>query len=193
MRYLPIVLSTQLFVVVFLAGSAVFAEPRGTVRIGGAFELEAPDGSRVTESTYRGRWLLVFFGYTFCPDVCPMTMTLVAEALEALDDDASRVQPIFITVDPTRDTRDVMGEFVGAFDPRIVGLTGTPDAIEAVADAYGVYVRANRSGDADELYTMDHSTYLYLMDPEGAFVRGLGHSESGESIAAIVRDAIARH
>ena len=94
------------------------------VTIGGSFTLTAPDGTTVTDETYRGKWLLVFFGYTSCPDTCPTTLSSIAAAIEELGPDAAKLQPLFITVDPERDTPEVMGSFTAAFDPRIVGLTG---------------------------------------------------------------------
>lgn len=190
--YLPLVFAACLSIYTVLGSATESAEPSARVEIGGAFELVASDGKTVTNETYLGEWLLVTFGYTYCPDVCPMTMMLAADVLDDLGDDAGLIQPMFITVDPARDTPDVMRAFVAALDPRIIGLTGSPEAIEAVANAYRVHFKANRDADADEYYTMEHSTYLYLMDPEGAFVRGFGHGESGESIAAIIKDAIAR-
>lgn len=190
--YLGITSIAFILVAALLAGGPGSAESDGTVKIGGTFELAAPDGALVTEATYEGQWLLVFFGYTFCPDVCPITMTLASEALDALGADASLVQPIFISVDPARDTPETMGAFVAAFDPRIVGLTGSIEQIDAVAKAYGVYFKANRTGESDPYYTMDHSSHLYLMDPQGAFVRGLSHTETGESIAAKIKEAIQR-
>jgi protein SCO1/2 len=190
--YLGITSTAFVLVAALLAGGAASAESDGTVKIGGAFELVAPDGALVTEATYEGKWLLVFFGYTFCPDVCPIAMTLVSEALDALGDDASLLQPIFISVDPARDTPETLGAFVAAFDPRIVGLTGSVEQIDAVAKAYGVYFKANRNDESDPYYTVDHSSHFYLMDPQGAFVRGLSHTESGESIAAKIKEAIQR-
>ena len=101
--------------------------------IGGPFTLSTPDGTTVTDQTYRGKWLLVYFGYTFCPNSCPTTLLEVATALEKLGLDAAQVQPLFITVDPQRDTPKVMQQYTQSFDPRIVGLTGTPQQIAAAA------------------------------------------------------------
>jgi protein SCO1 len=158
------------------------------VTIGGPFTLTAPDGTTVTEQTYRGKWLLVFFGFTSCPDTCPTALLEIADALEKLGPDADKLQPLFITVDPLRDTPAVMGNYTQSFNPRILGLTGTPQQIAAIAQEYGVYY-APRAGVED--YVMDHGTYLYLMDPEGKFVRGFEADTPGDRIAEAVRGAMA--
>jgi protein SCO1/2 len=162
------------------------------VTIGGPFTLTSPDGATVTEQTYRGKWLLVYFGYTSCPDICPTALLEITAALEKLGADADRLQPLFITVDPRRDTPAVMGNYTQSFDPRIVGLTGTPQQIAAVAEEYGVYYLPHRSGPDAESDLMDHSTYLYLMDPEGKFVRGFDADTQGDRIAEAVRGAMAK-
>jgi len=162
------------------------------VTIGGPFTLTSPDGTPVTELTYRGKWLLVFFGYTSCPDTCPTALLEIAAALTRLGPEADMLQPLFITVDPLRDTAAVMGNYTRSFDSRIVGLTGTPQQIAAVAQDYGVYYAPRKSGPGADDYVMDHSTYLYLMDAEGKFVRGLDADTPGERIAEAVRGAMAR-
>ena len=162
------------------------------VTIGGPFTLTSPDGTTVTDQTYRGKWLLVYFGFTSCPDSCPTALLEISAALEKLGPDADKLQPLFITVDPRRDTPAVMGNYTQSFDPRIVGLTGTPQQIAAVALEYGVYYEPRQSGPGAEDYVMDHGTYLYLMDPEGKFVRGLDADTPGERIAEAVRGAVAK-
>jgi protein SCO1 len=162
------------------------------VTIGGAFTLTSPDGTTVTEQTYRGKLLLVYFGFTSCPDTCPTALLEIAAALEKLGPDADKLQPLFITVDPLRDTPAVMGNYTQSFDSRIVGLTGTPQQIAAVAQEYGAYYEPRKSGPGAEDYVMDHSTYLYLMDAEGKFVRGFDADTPGERIAEAVRGAMAK-
>ena len=162
------------------------------VTIGGPFTLTSPDGATVTDQTYRGKWLLVYFGFTSCPDSCPTALLEISAALEKLGPDADKLQPLFITVDPQRDTPAVMGNYTQSIDPRIVGLTGTPQQIAAVAQEYGVYYEPRKSGPGAEDYVMDHSTYLYLMDTEGEFVRGLDADTPGERIAEVVRGAMAK-
>jgi protein SCO1 len=161
------------------------------VTIGGPFTLTAPDGTTVTEQTYRGKWLLVYFGFTSCPDTCPTALLQIAAALEKLGPDAGKLQPLFITVDPLRDTPAVMGNYTQSFDPRIVGLTGAPQQIAAVAQQYGVYYARHKSRLGAEDYVMDHGTYIYLMDPESKFVRGFDAETPGNRIAEAVRGTMA--
>jgi protein SCO1 len=162
------------------------------VTIGGPFTLSTPDGTTVTDQTYRGQWLLVYFGYTFCPNSCPTTLLEVATALKKLGLDAVRVQPLFITVDPQRDTPKVMRQYIESFDPRIVGLTGTPQQIAAAAQEYGAYYVRHSTGAGPDDYVVDHSTYLYLMDPQGKFVRAFDSDTSGDRIADALRALIAQ-
>lgn len=168
-----------------LAPGAPPARAASAVTIGGPFTLVAHDGSTVTDQTYRGQWLLVFFGFTFCPNTCPAALLEVTGALEALGADAGKVQPLFITVDPQRDTPAVLADYVGSFHPRIVGLTGTAHQIAAVAKDYGVYYAPHRTGPGD--YVMDHSGYVYLMDGRGTFVRAFDADTPGHRIADAIR------
>ena len=163
-----------------------------TVTIGGPFTLVAPGGATVSDATYRGKWLLVFFGYTFCPNVCPITLLEVAVALQQLGPAASELQPLFISIDPDRDTPDVMAAYTQSFDSRIVGLTGTAAQIASVANEYGAYYDPHRTGPGHHDYVMDHSTYLYLMDPNGKFVRGFNADTPGTMIADKLREMMAR-
>jgi protein SCO1/2 len=158
------------------------------VTIGGPFTLSTPDGATVTDQTYRGKWLLVYFGYTFCPNSCPTTLLEVSAALEKLGLDAAQVQPLFITVDPQRDTPKVMQQYTQSFDPRIVGLTGTQQQIAAAAQEYGAYYVRHPTGPGANDYVMDHSTYLYVMDPLGNFVRAFNTDTSGDRIADVLRE-----
>lgn len=157
--------------------------------IGGRFTLTDGAGHTVTDRDLRGRYLLVYFGYTFCPDVCPTTLTAVAGALDRLGKRAERLQPLFITVDPLRDTPKVVRDYAAAFSPRILGLTGTPEQIANVARAYRVYYARRRTGEGPDDYTMDHSSILYLMGPQGQFIAPIPADEPAERMAA----DIARH
>jgi protein SCO1/2 len=182
---------------IVVATALVLSQPlvraaNSPVTIGGPFTLTSPDGATVTEQTYRGKWLLVYFGFTSCPDSCPTALLEIAAALEKLGADADKLQPLFITVDPQRDTPAVMGNYTQSFDARIVGLTGTPQQIAAVAQEYGAYYEPRKRGPGAEDYVVDHSTYLYLMDAEGKFVRGLDADTPGERIAEAVRSAMAK-
>jgi len=138
----------------------------GQIQIGGPFSLTDPDGRTVTDQQFRGRFMLVYFGYTFCPDVCPTELQTVAASLAALGPDAAKLVPLFITIDPQRDTPKAMGEYTKQFDDRLIGLTGTPEQIAAVAKAYRVYY-ARSDSKATTDYLMDHSSFLYLMGPDG--------------------------
>ncbi len=164
----------------------------GTAAIGGPFTLVSTHGGNVTDQTYRGKWLLIFFGYTFCPDVCPTALNNVSVALEKLGADAGKLQALFVTVDPQRDTRKVMAEYLKSFDSRIIGLTGPQDQIELVVKEYRVYVAQQKSEtEADDNYLVSHSAYIYLMDPQGKFVNVIQGSEGGEEIAAWLRKQMA--
>jgi protein SCO1 len=187
----PLILASIVFATALIVGESHARADTGQVTVGGPFTLTAPDGTTVTDATYRGKWLLVFFGYTFCPDTCPTTLMEIAGALEKLGPDATRLQPIFITVDPERDTPDVMGKYTEAFDPRIVGLTGSSQQIAAVEQAYGAYSEHHKTGAGDEDYLVDHSTYLYIMDPQGKFVRGLDFDTPSGRIADTLRALMA--
>jgi protein SCO1/2 len=137
--------------------------------IGGPFTLQDGAGKTVTDRDFRGKYMLVYFGYTFCPDVCPTTLNDVAQALEVLGKRADDLRAVFITVDPRRDTPAVVGQYAAAFSPRLVGLTGTPEQIATVAREYRVYYAEHRTGPGPNDYAMDHSSILYLMGPDGGF------------------------
>jgi len=169
-----------------LFGGTNVSSPATSSAAGGPFSLIDGSGATVTDQTYRGKWELVFFGYTYCPDLCPTTLNTISDALAALGPLADKVQPLFITIDPKRDTQAVMRDYVKNFDPRIVGLTGSPEAIAAVAKEYKIYYAVHRTGDGPDDYLMDHSGFVYLMDPAGRFVRVL----SGETAARAMADKL---
>jgi protein SCO1/2 len=175
-----------------LAGTGIFlwTGSRGTPGaggIGGPFTLENGAGKPVTAADFRGKFMLVYFGYTFCPDVCPTTLTAVADALDKLGPDAAKLRPVFITVDPKRDTPTVVQRYVAAFSPAITGLTGTPEQIAQVAKEYRVYYAEHRTGPGPEDYAMDHSSVLYLMGPDGSFVAPIRADATGDEMAANLR------
>lgn len=172
---------------VLFASTLIMSEPptraaTSPVTIGGPFTLSTPDGTTVTDQTYRGKWLLVYFGYTFCPNSCPTTLLEVATALKKLGPDAAQVQPLFITVDPQRDTPKTMADYVSSFSSRIIGLSGSPQAIEAAEKAYRVFARKGQS-QPDGDYSMDHSSIVYLMDKSGAFVEAFNVERPPEEAA----------
>jgi protein SCO1/2 len=139
--------------------------------IGGPFTLSAANGRIVRDADFRGKWLLVYFGYTHCPDVCPTTLLEITQTLAKLGPLADDVQPIFITIDPERDTPDIVGDYVKAFDPRIIGLSGSSQEVAKVAKEYRVYYKKEKwSGARAEDYLMQHSAFVYVMGPSGAYV-----------------------
>ena len=148
----------------------------GQASVGGPFSLVDHTGKRVTDGDFRGRFMLVYFGFTFCPDVCPAGLQLMAAAIDALGAKADRVTPVFITVDPERDTPAQLAQYVPSFHPRLVGLTGTPAEIQAVARAYRVYFQKVKDERSSAPYTMDHTSIIYLMDPQGRFVTHFTHA-----------------
>ena len=159
--------------------------PQGMV-LGGPFSLVDHTGRAVTEADFAGRFLLVYFGFTYCPDVCPTELGTIAAALDALEEQGARVTPVLITVDPERDTPEALADYVSRFHPRMVGLTGTAQQVAAVARAYRVfYAKVNRPEMTQ--YLVDHSSFIYLVGPD-ARVRALFRPEmTPEAIAQAVR------
>jgi protein SCO1/2 len=159
------------------------------IALGGPFTLVGSDGKPVTDQSYRGKLLLVYFGYTFCPDVCPTTLNNIAQALVQLGTQADAVVPVFITVDPKRDTPTAIGSYVKAFDPRIVGLSGSVAQIAIVAKEYRVYYAPQPAQTGD--YLVDHSSLVYLMDRNGKFLKVFAGSLSGVEMADTIKPFIA--
>jgi protein SCO1/2 len=145
------------------------------------FAMTASDGTAVTEQSYRGKWLVVYFGYTFCPDVCPTTMLEIAQALQTLGPRADVVQGLFITVDPRRDTPGVLAECLKSFDPRLVGLTGTPAQIALAAGSFHVFYERHDTDDGG--YLLDHSSFVYFVDGAGKFAKALTSEGGSKQIA----------
>jgi protein SCO1/2 len=152
------------------------------------FALTALDGKAVTEADYRGKWMLVYFGYTFCPDVCPTTLGELAAALDKLGPKADAFQPIFITLDPARDSAKVMSDYLKAFGPRFVGLRGSGMDIAETAGRFHAYFRLRGIGNGQ--YTVDHSSFVYVIDPKGKFVELLTPDTPGHSIAESLRKLV---
>jgi protein SCO1/2 len=146
--------------------------------------LMSPGGRAVTSEDFRGRLQLVAFGFTSCPDVCPTTLLEMVHVLSTLGTRADQVQPIFITVDPERDTADVLGAYAKSFDPRILGLTGSPALVQRAAESFGVqYQKVQEPGAPANVYTMDHSAGMFLLGPDGVLLRKFGY---GTSVADMV-------
>jgi protein SCO1 len=136
--------------------------------IGGPFQLTDQAGQTVTDQSLKGKPTLIFFGFTHCPDVCPTSLFEISEVLKAMGKDADRVNALFVSVDPERDTAAAMKDYLSSFDPHLKGLTGDPESVAKVLSAYRVYSKKVPLKDGD--YTMDHTALIYLMDREGRFV-----------------------
>jgi protein SCO1/2 len=167
----------------------------GTAQVGGPFTLTGPDGKRVSSADFRGRYMLIYFGYSFCPDVCPTTLAVMAEALDKAGPAASRrVAPIFITIDPERDTPKVLADYMKAFGPQFTGLTGSVDEIKAVEKLYRVYATKEPLDAAKGIgggYGMNHSSVIYLMGPNGKLVSFYSEVIAPDDLAKELRKHIA--
>ena len=163
------------------------ATTTGSPVITSEFELVDQTGKAVRDEDFDGKWQLVFFGFTSCPDICPTTLANVTAALGELGPAAGKLQPLLITVDPERDTAPILKEYLTAFDPRILGLTGTPEQVEKALRSFRVYAskRPLEGGD----YTMDHSAFIYLMDARGSYA---AHFSPQAPIEELVREVRAR-
>jgi protein SCO1/2 len=160
----------------------------GQADVGGSFQLTDQSGKRVSDKDFRGRYMLIYFGYSFCPDVCPTTLAVMAQALEKLGDRSQRITPILITIDPERDTPKVLEDYVKAFGPSFVGLTGSADEIKAVEKKYRVYaVKKPLEGGN---YGMDHSSVIYLMGPDGKIVSFYDEAISPDDLAKDLKQKI---
>ena len=148
------------------------------------FELTDHQGMVRTEEDFAGRWLLVFFGFANCPDVCPTTLAEVAAVMDGLGPDAARVQPLFISIDPERDTPAELADFVPRFDAGIVGLTGTPAQISATAGSFYIYYEKIEEASAPGGYSMSHSSQLFLFGPDGGYITAYAYGTPAEEILA---------
>ena len=157
-------------------------ETSGSALVGGPFALIGTDGKAVTDRDFSGRYMLVFFGFTHCPDICPAELQVIAQALDKLSDKAKKVVPIFITLDPERDTPQVMADYLKSFGPNFVGLSGTADDIAAAAKAYRVAHTKIENKDSPGDYTIDHSALVYLMGPDGKYVTHLPYGTSPDEL-----------
>jgi protein SCO1/2 len=164
-------------------------ETSGKALIGGPFTLVDQNGKQVTDKDFRGRYMLVFFGYTHCPDVCPTELQVMSQALDDLGPKASGIVPVFISLDPERDTPEVIGAYVKNFGPNFVGLTGSPEQVAQAAKAYRVsYSKFYANGQAKKNdYSVDHSTFLYLMDKNGEYVTHFNFGTPPDKMAETLR------
>ncbi len=162
----------------------------------GEFALVDGRGRPVTDADFRGSWLLIFFGFTHCPDICPTTLGTVALVMDELGADGDALQPLFITVDPARDTPEVVGAYVAAFHPRIIGLTGSEEQVASAAKSHRAYYAkvpvSDGTGTGTDDYAMDHSAHLYLMDPDGLYATAFSQTDTVEAMARSIRERVAR-
>jgi protein SCO1/2 len=163
--------------------------PFGTADIGGPFNLTDQHGRPFASSALHGKLALIYFGYTYCPDICPTELQTISAALDRLGKSADQVTPIFITVDPERDTPAVLASYLSDFSPRLIGLTGTPDQIAKVARAYRIYYAKapGASGTVGDSYLMDHSNIIYLMGRDGRYLTHFSLQSTPDQIAAAIR------
>jgi protein SCO1 len=187
------VLVAAVLAALVILGAGVFLaltlrdNPRGAAgtvlasAIGGPFRLTNQNGKTVTDADLKGKWSLVYFGYTHCPDACPTALNDISIALEDLGAKRDAVRPVFITVDPERDTPEALKAYVTSFDAPILALTGTPDEVAQAAKGYRVYYAKHPEAGGD--YSMDHSSVIYVMDPQGRFTASFTHESTPEQIA----------
>lgn len=160
----------------------------GSAAIGGPFTLTDQHDRTFASSALHGKLALIYFGYTYCPDICPTELQTISAALDRLGKSADQVTPVFITIDPARDTPSVLAHYLADFSPRLIGLTGTSDQIAAVAQAYRVYYgKAEGSDDAESYYLMDHSNIIYLMGRDGRYLAHFSLQTTPDQIAAAIR------
>ncbi|MBF0333196.1 MAG: SCO family protein [Alphaproteobacteria bacterium] len=187
-KYLVILIALVAVASVALAGRLFLFSPEPVrPEIGGPFTLTGADGKPVSDAAFRGKLMLVFFGYTFCPDVCPTGLSQIAQAMDLLGKDSEQVVPVLISIDPERDGPAQIGAYVANFHPRLIGLTGTPEQIAAVAKSYRAYY-AKAPGGTPEEYSVDHSSFTYLMARDGTFRAVFSHGSTPEAIAKGVRE-----
>lgn len=175
--------ATAVLLVTLPGTPGVGTQTSGKALIGGPFSLLDATGKRVTDKDFRGRPMLVYFGFTNCPDVCPAGLQVIAAALDRMGDKANGLTPIFVTVDPERDTPELLGKYVASFHANIVALSGTPEDIAGVTKAYRVYAKKVPDAERPGEYSVDHSSFMYLMDANGEFVKHFPHSVDAEKLA----------
>jgi cytochrome oxidase Cu insertion factor (SCO1/SenC/PrrC family) len=162
----------------------------GRALVGGPFTLVDHTGKTVTDQDFRGRYMLIYFGFTHCPDVCPSGLQVMAAALDKVGAKADQVTPILITVDPERDTPEQLASYVSSFHPRLVGLTGSQEQVAAAIKAYRVYAKRVEDPKSSAGFTYDHTSLIYLMDREGAYVAHFTHATSVDRIAERLAKAL---
>ena len=159
-----------------------------TLSVGGPFKLIGTDGQEVTEAAMKGKYSLFFFGFTFCPDACPTALNTFSLVLTKLGADADKIQPVFVSIDPARDTPKVLKDYLASFDPRIMGLTGTPEEVAETAKAFRVYYAKQGDG---EFYLMDHSTAIIVMNPDYEYAGVLAGNMQPDEMVTRLKEIIA--
>lgn len=160
-----------------------------TLSVGGPFKLIGTDGQEVTEAALKGKYSLFFFGFTFCPDACPTALNTFSLMLGKLGADADKIQPVFVSIDPGRDTPKILKEYLSSFDPRIMGLTGTPEAIAETAKFFRVYYAKQGDG---EFYLMDHSTAIIVMNPDYEYAGVMAGNMQPDEMVTRLKEIIAQ-
>ena len=156
--------------------------------VGGSYSLTDHNGNSVTDKSFSDKFKIIYFGYTFCPDICPTGLAVISQALDLLGNKAKRIKPIFITVDPKRDNVEIMAEYHNHFHPSFSNLTGTLDQIRRVAKLYRVYYKKSDASEAEN-YLMDHSSIMYVLSPEGEYINHFGPQITPEQIIAFFNRA----
>jgi protein SCO1/2 len=180
---LPVISLTVTIILLAIAAYFIFqkGDGQGTSAIGGAFSLTAQDGRTVTEKDLLGGPSIIFFGFTHCPDICPTALYDIGRIYSALGDKGGALKTFFMTVDPERDTQDLLKTYLSSFDPRIIGLTGSPEAVSKAMKAYRAFARKVPLENGN--YTMDHTALVYLMDSKGRFISSLNFDRPPEELA----------
>ena len=187
-RYQAVLIAVTALVLAGIVAFVLYGNNRpggsGTALVGGPFTLVDQDGETRTEKDFAGSYMLIYFGYTFCPDVCPTALQVMSHAMDRVKPEiAEKVTPVFITIDPARDTVAQLKSYVGNFHPRLVGLTGTPEQIARAAKAYRVYYGRARGDESSTEYLMDHSSVVFLMGPDGAYLTHFTHQTPPDKMA----------
>ena len=191
-----------LFIIVFafcsalaLAYFARFTQQSGlkedaSVPIGGPFQMIDHSGELVSDQDFLGKPTLYYFGFTFCPDVCPTQLVELSDALDILRVKTEDINFVFVTVDPSRDTPEVMSQYVSAFHPNLIGLTGTEQQVANMAKAYRIFYRVIERPDSPENYSVDHSAFTYLVGPHGKYITHFSHGATADQIVTVLRDVL---
>ncbi len=179
-----VVLAIAIFALAQTRAPSNVTTQSGTPLIGGAFELTDHTGKQVSDKDYLGKFMLVYFGFTYCPDICPTELQNIAGALDIIGEKRRKqITPLFVTIDPERDTRELMAAYVENFHPDLVGLVGTVEQIKKMGKTFRVYFKKVADKDSPDGYTMDHSAFVFLMDKKGRYLRHFSYGTSPQKMA----------